>query len=422
MASASETAVPTYGPIRTWFNGCLCGLLGYVLLAACALCALTLASWSAADPAILHSSPNPVQNMLGPIGAILADIIIQLFGLTGVLLLLPPLFWSLQLITLQHLDSPRLRIVLAPIAVAMLACAASSLPTIAGWPLRYGMGGVAGDQLLKLTGGLLAMLRPERAAAAAGLFCFAGGLTLLAKSIGLSRADVKLIFRWPTGFKLSPIIDRLGKMAERQHIPRIIRREPSLQMPAGRSMFQPAFVPAPFALPSAPAMGDSLTREHRNYEPQLELPSDETSDIARRFAPARREAGKAPHVEMEPADEPWMSGEMQLQPEPAAPIAPTPRFAPAARQEWRAPDRPTWPPVAQPPRHDPTFDDLYGRAVAIVLRDRKASKEYLQQRLAIGYMRASDIVERMECDGILGAPIYNGMRPILMDTQGSGEI
>jgi hypothetical protein len=293
MASASESVVPSYGPIRTWFNGCVCGVLGYVLLAACAVCALTLVSWSAADPSISHSTPDPVQNMLGPIGAILADIIVQVFGLTGVLLILPPLFWSLQLITLHRLDSPRVRIVLTPIAVALLACAASSLPTIGGWPLRYGMGGVAGDQMLKLTGGLLAMLRPERASAAAGLFCFAGGLVLLAKSIGLSRADVKLIFSWPkTGFKLSPLLDRLGSMAERQNIPRIIRREPSLKMPAGRSMFQPAYVPAPFALPSAPFAGDSPARETRIHEPRLELPSEETSEIARRFAPARCEANK----------------------------------------------------------------------------------------------------------------------------------
>jgi S-DNA-T family DNA segregation ATPase FtsK/SpoIIIE len=125
MASASESAVPSYGPIRTWFNGCVCGVLGYVLLAACAACALTLASWTATDPAILHSSPYPVQNMLGPIGAIVADIIIHLFGLTGVLLILPPLFWGLQLVTVHRLDSPRVRIVLTPIAIALLACAAS---------------------------------------------------------------------------------------------------------------------------------------------------------------------------------------------------------------------------------------------------------------------------------------------------------
>jgi S-DNA-T family DNA segregation ATPase FtsK/SpoIIIE len=51
--------------------------------------------------------------------------------------------------------------------------------------------------------------------------------------------------------------------------------------------------------------------------------------------------------------------------------------------------------------------------VAIVRADRKASTEYLQQRLGIRYMRAADLIERMEQEGILGAPVRNGTRPIL---------
>jgi len=66
------------------------------------------------------------------------------------------------------------------------------------------------------------------------------------------------------------------------------------------------------------------------------------------------------------------------------------------------------------PQNLPGGDDLYGRAVAIVLSDRKASAAYLQGRLSIGYMRAADLIERMEREGILGAPVYNGMRPILI--------
>jgi S-DNA-T family DNA segregation ATPase FtsK/SpoIIIE len=57
-----------------------------------------------------------------------------------------------------------------------------------------------------------------------------------------------------------------------------------------------------------------------------------------------------------------------------------------------------------------------------VLDDRKPSVAYLQHRLKIGYMRAADLIERMEREGILGAPVYNGLRPILMDGQGSREV
>jgi DNA segregation ATPase FtsK/SpoIIIE, S-DNA-T family len=74
------------------------------------------------------------------------------------------------------------------------------------------------------------------------------------------------------------------------------------------------------------------------------------------------------------------------------------------------------------PQNMPGGDDLYGRAVAIVLGDRKASTRYLEKRLQINYMRAADLIERMEREGILGAPVYNGMRPILIGGPGSSEV
>ena len=59
-------------------------------------------------------------------------------------------------------------------------------------------------------------------------------------------------------------------------------------------------------------------------------------------------------------------------------------------------------------------DDVYDRAVAIVLRDRKASTSYIQRRLSIGYNRAADLIERMERDGIVGAANNVGKRDILI--------
>jgi S-DNA-T family DNA segregation ATPase FtsK/SpoIIIE len=59
-------------------------------------------------------------------------------------------------------------------------------------------------------------------------------------------------------------------------------------------------------------------------------------------------------------------------------------------------------------------DDLYDKAVAIVMRDRKVSTSYLQRRLAIGYNRAADLVERMESDGLIGPANNVGRREILV--------
>jgi S-DNA-T family DNA segregation ATPase FtsK/SpoIIIE len=62
---------------------------------------------------------------------------------------------------------------------------------------------------------------------------------------------------------------------------------------------------------------------------------------------------------------------------------------------------------------DSSGDDLYDRAVAIVLRDRKVSTSYIQRRLQIGYNRAADLIERMEQDGIISPPNGAGKRHIL---------
>ena len=64
---------------------------------------------------------------------------------------------------------------------------------------------------------------------------------------------------------------------------------------------------------------------------------------------------------------------------------------------------------------DEESNDLYDRAVAIVLRDRKASTSYIQRRLSIGYNRAASIIERMEQEGLVGAANHAGKREILVD-------
>ncbi|MGY6646448.1 MAG: DNA translocase FtsK [Salinarimonas sp.] len=60
--------------------------------------------------------------------------------------------------------------------------------------------------------------------------------------------------------------------------------------------------------------------------------------------------------------------------------------------------------------------DLYDQAVAVVLRDKKASTSYIQRRLQIGYNRAASLMERMENEGIVGAPNNAGKREILMES------
>jgi S-DNA-T family DNA segregation ATPase FtsK/SpoIIIE len=85
-------------------------------------------------------------------------------------------------------------------------------------------------------------------------------------------------------------------------------------------------------------------------------------------------------------------------------------------------------PVAGPPADpegdgDAVFDeatfgddggDLYDQAIAVVLRDKKASTSYVQRRLKIGYNRAASLMERMESEGIVGPANHAGKREILL--------
>ncbi len=62
-------------------------------------------------------------------------------------------------------------------------------------------------------------------------------------------------------------------------------------------------------------------------------------------------------------------------------------------------------------------DDPYDQAVAVVLRDKKASTSYIQRRLGIGYNRAASIIERMEQEGLVGPANHAGKREILVPTE-----
>jgi S-DNA-T family DNA segregation ATPase FtsK/SpoIIIE len=58
-------------------------------------------------------------------------------------------------------------------------------------------------------------------------------------------------------------------------------------------------------------------------------------------------------------------------------------------------------------------NDLYDKAVKVILRDMKCSTSYIQRRLGIGYNRAASLVERMEKEGLVGPANHVGKREIL---------
>jgi S-DNA-T family DNA segregation ATPase FtsK/SpoIIIE len=61
-------------------------------------------------------------------------------------------------------------------------------------------------------------------------------------------------------------------------------------------------------------------------------------------------------------------------------------------------------------------DPMYDQAVAIVLKNRRASISLVQRHLRIGYNRAARLLEQMEQSGIVSAMQSNGNRDILVPT------
>ncbi|MFY9287094.1 MAG: DNA translocase FtsK 4TM domain-containing protein [Alphaproteobacteria bacterium] len=57
-------------------------------------------------------------------------------------------------------------------------------------------------------------------------------------------------------------------------------------------------------------------------------------------------------------------------------------------------------------------DDLYDKAVDVVLRERKASTSFIQRHLQIGYNRAATLIERMEREGLISSANAVGKREV----------
>jgi len=57
-------------------------------------------------------------------------------------------------------------------------------------------------------------------------------------------------------------------------------------------------------------------------------------------------------------------------------------------------------------------DDIYDKAVDIVLRTQRASISFVQRKMSIGYNRAATLIERMEEEGIISAADHVGRREV----------
>ncbi|MBB4103972.1 FtsK/SpoIIIE family DNA translocase [Allorhizobium borbori] len=122
---------------------------GFAIFIALALGVAALATWNIDDPSLSHATGTEPVNILGIGGAFFADGFMQLFGLAGVVILLPALAWSLSLISGRRINRLPTRIASWGLGALLAAAAAGCMPAPQTWPLPNGIGGVAGDLILR---------------------------------------------------------------------------------------------------------------------------------------------------------------------------------------------------------------------------------------------------------------------------------
>ncbi|WP_235919269.1 DNA translocase FtsK [Aureimonas psammosilenae] len=147
--------------------------------------ALAFATWNVGDPSWSQSNDKAVENFAGASGAVMADLAMQCFGLGAVLLAALPIIWGLQIALGRSVDRIWRRAWFAIGGIVLSSAALGCFAAPAGWPLPIGLGGVAGDIVLKLpaavigsypTGTLGLILAAILAAPAAWLFLNGAGL------------------------------------------------------------------------------------------------------------------------------------------------------------------------------------------------------------------------------------------------------
>ena len=166
------------------FGGIALGMAGLIVL-------IALATYNPLDPSLNTATTRHAANLAGLGGAMLADILLQGFGLAGVLPGIAMLTWAWRIGSHRGIGSVAGRLAFLLSALPCLAAVLASVPAARSlaWPATSGLGGAIG---LLLSDGALrmgqAMFGPAGAVSVwvVGVGC-AAVLTVL--SLGLSRGE-----------------------------------------------------------------------------------------------------------------------------------------------------------------------------------------------------------------------------------------
>lgn len=127
-------------------------VIGLALVVLAIFAVIALATWNAADPSFSHATDAQVTNAMGYAGSVVADILMQFFGLASLAVLAPIVFWSYALVLNNRWNHRLRRLGLWAIGSLLTAAVLGCIPSTNSWPLPSGLGGVMGDLVLKVPG------------------------------------------------------------------------------------------------------------------------------------------------------------------------------------------------------------------------------------------------------------------------------
>jgi S-DNA-T family DNA segregation ATPase FtsK/SpoIIIE len=177
-----DGAIPV--SLRRFLRNRLYELAALTLFAAIIAIALALATWSIEDPSFNHAVDATPGNLLGYPGAIVADELMQLLGLSVLLVIAIPSAWAARLLGHQGILRPIRSVLFYVIAVFLGAGFLAGLPLPSHWALASGLGGNAGDIAHATLATIIALVVPPAFAGmiAAALFAVTGIVAAFAAS------------------------------------------------------------------------------------------------------------------------------------------------------------------------------------------------------------------------------------------------
>ena len=188
-----DSAVPA--AVREFFKKRLYEFAGVVLFLALIATGLALATWSVEDPSLNRALSQPARNWLGYPGAVVADQLMQFFGLGVLPLLVIPTAWAIRSLNHRSIARP-FRTMFYWIACVLAASAAfSAVPAPSSWALVAGLGGNAGDIIHNLLMMILSLaIKGPVAHAITGVAALAAAVVLGRRATGsitIAKASAK---------------------------------------------------------------------------------------------------------------------------------------------------------------------------------------------------------------------------------------